>query len=148
MLQQPFKRWFPIVVQEDIENGEDVSDDIRALMDPPSLTGKSFRSIYAYRNHHQVCSVEGPLSTCDNGVAATFAQSCCTSSSDRNMTTLKLEYIGWMEEIIVVDYGRFELVLLYCSWMQANTEGARATVKRDDYGFTLIKFDRLIPHSA
>jgi hypothetical protein len=115
---------------------------------PPLATGKSFRSMYGYGNHLRVRSTEGPLNTCESGVAATFSQSCRASSSDRNMTTSKLEYSGWVEEIIAVDYRRFELILLYCSWMQAKTAGACAMVKHDGYGFTLIKFDRLIPHSA
>ena len=38
-------------------------------------------------------------------------------------------YIGWMEEIIGVDYGKFEILLLYCTWVQAITNGPRATIK-------------------
>ena len=57
-----------------------------------------------------------------------------------------MEYIGLVEEIIAVDYGKFELYVFYCSWVQANIVGARATIKRDDYGFTLIKFNQEIPY--
>jgi hypothetical protein len=71
-----------------------------------------------------------------------------TRSSDRNMRTANLEYIGWVDEIIGVDYGKFELLVLYCTWVQTNRTGARAIMKRDEYGFTLIKFYRRIPYSA
>ena len=81
-------------------------------------------------------------------MAATFLQACRASSSSRNVRTTILEYIGWVEEIIGVDYGEFELIVLYCTWVRANLRGVGATMKRDDYGFTLIKFDRVIPYSA
>jgi hypothetical protein len=52
-----------------------------------------------------------------------------------------------MEEITGLDYGLFQVVLLYCNWVQENTAGARATMRRDEYGFILVKFSRLIPFS-
>ena len=64
------------------------------------------------------------------------------------MRTTNLKYIGWVEEIIGVDYKKFELIVLYCKWMQANIWGARATIKHDEYDFTMIKFDHLIPYSS
>jgi hypothetical protein len=56
------------------------------------------------------------------------------------MRTANLEYIRWVDEIIGVDYGKFELLVLYCTWVQANMTRARAIMKRDEFGFTLIKF--------
>jgi hypothetical protein len=47
---------------------------------------------------------------------------------------------------IVIAFSTFFTIVLYYNWVQANTVGARATIKHNDYGFTLIKFDRLIPH--
>jgi hypothetical protein len=64
------------------------------------------------------------------------------------MMTTNLEYVGWVEDLISVDYGKFEVVVLYCTWAQANKSGARASMKCDEYDFTLFKFDRLIPYSA
>ena len=64
------------------------------------------------------------------------------------MRTANLEYIGWVDEIIRVDYEKFELFILYCTWVQANRTGACAIMKHDEYRFTLIKFYRRIPYSA
>jgi hypothetical protein len=104
--------------------------------------------MYAYRNHNQVHSIEVNLNTCDNDVAATSFQSCCTSSSDRNLSTAHLEYIDWIKEIIAVDYKKFKLYVLYCLWIHANTVEAQTTIKCVDYGFTLIKFNQVIPYPA
>ena len=54
------------------------------------------------------------LSTCDSGVTATFLQSCHASNSDRNMRTANPKYVGW-GGIISVDYGKFKVVVLYCT---------------------------------
>ena len=148
MEDEAFTTWFPVVVQDEMNQGTDVFMDVQALLMPPSRNAKSYKSMYAYGNHIRVQSIEANMNTCDSGVAATFSQACRASSSSRNVRTADLEYIGWVEEIIGVDYGEFELIVLYCTWMRANLRGVGATMKRDDYGFTLIKFDRVIPYSA
>ena len=148
MRDQPFRTWFPNDLEVQMSKGDDVEDDVKALMYPPSRDAKSYRSMYAYGNHIRVRGAEVDLSTCDSGVAATFSQACRASSGDRNMRTANLEYIGWVDEIIGMDYGKFEVIVLYCTWVQANMRGARATVKHDEYGFTLIKSSRQIPYSA
>ena len=122
--------------------------NVQALLMPPSRNAKSYKSMYAYGNHIRVRNIESNMNTCDSGVAAIFLQACRVSNDDQNVRTTNLEYIGWMEEIIGVDYGEFEFIVLYCTWMRANLRGAGATMKRDDYGFTLIKFNRVIPYSA
>jgi len=56
-----------------------------------------------------------------------------------------IEYVGWIEEIFKLDYGRFHIVVLFCNWVVANYGGIMAIMKRDKYWFTLVSFDRLIP---
>ena len=72
------------------------------------------------------------LFTCNNGVATMFLQSCRASNSNKNMRITNLEYVGWVEEIISVDYGKFKFVVLYCTWAQTNMIGAHATMKCDE----------------
>ena len=96
----------------------------------------------------KVRNVEWNMNTCDSGVATIFLQACRASNNDRNLRTTNSKYIGWVEEIIGAHYGEFELIVLYCTPSRANLRGAGATMKRDDYGFTLIKFDCVIPYST
>src|SRR5579875_2122807 len=147
MQAEAFTSWFAAVVQNDMNQGIDVSMDVQALLMPPSKNAKSYKSMYAYGNHIRVRSIESNMNTCDSGVAVTFLQACRASNNDRNARIESLEYIGWMEEIIGVDYREFELIVLYCTWVRANLRGAGATMKRDDNGFMLIRFDRVIPYS-
>jgi hypothetical protein len=148
MCDEDFHVWFPKAVIQAIEDGDEVTEDVKALILPPSDLAKSYRSMYAFGNHIRVRSAEAHLTTADSGVAATFHQLCRAGIRDRNLRAAELEYVGWVEEILSVDYGHFEVVVLYCNWVVANMIGDGATMKRDDYGFTIVNFERLIPHSA
>ena len=145
---EPFSAWFHAAVERDMVASMHVEEDVKNLTLPPSCEAKSYCSMYAYGNHIRVRSAEVELSTSDSGVAATFSQVCRASRKDRNHTVANVEYVGWVEEIIGVDYGKFELLLLYCKWVQATWSGPRATMKRDKYGFTLVNFEHTIPYSS
>jgi hypothetical protein len=141
---ESFPQWFGRAVRADLEREEVLPEDVRALMLPPSSEAKTYRSMYAYGNHIRVRGAESDLNTCDSGVATTFSQDYRASATDRNMRSANLEYIGWVEEIIGVDYRKFELLVLYCTWVKANMRGINATMKHDTYGFMLIRPDRCI----
>jgi hypothetical protein len=149
MCYEEFHVWFPKAVMRALEDGEEeVSQDVIALMLPPSDVAKTYRSMYAYGNHIRIRSAETHLTTADSGVAATFRQLCRTGTKDRNLEAAELEYVGWVEEILSVDYGHYEVVVLYCNWVVSNMRGDGATMKRDDYGFTTVNLQRLISYSA
>jgi len=149
MSNKDFHVWLPkAVIQAIEERNEEVPPDVKALMLPPSDMAKSYRSMYAFGNHIRVRSAEAQLTTVDSGVAATFRQLCRAGMRDTNLRAAELEYVGWVEEILAMDYGHFEVVVLFCNWVVANTRGDGATMKRDDYGFTTVNFGRLIPYSA
>jgi len=122
---EQFLEWFPAAVQRDVAVGTQVDEDVLGLVLPPSCEAKSYRSMYAYGNHIHVRGAEVDLSTCDSGVAATFSQSWRASRKDKNQRLTNMEYVGWVEEIIGADYGKFELLLLYCKWVQATWIGVR-----------------------
>lgn len=146
---EPFCNWFGKALQKALSDGEEIENDIQVMALPPSSCAKSYRSMYAFGNHIRCASAEVTMKTIDCGVAATFEQECRSSASDRNIVVANLEYIGKVEEILELDYGSFQVVVLYCNWVVANMVGrTSATMKRDPYGFTLVNFDRLIPFSA
>ena len=115
---------------------------------PPLDQTKSYRSMYAFGNHICVRSAHAQLTTMDSGVAITFRQLCRSGLKDTNPKATELEYVGWVEKILAVDYGHFEVVVVHCNWVITNTKEDGATMKRDDNGLITINFDRLIPHSA
>jgi hypothetical protein len=102
--------------------------------------------MYSFGNHIRVHSAKGTLTTIDSCVAATFFQHCWSGVHAMNFKAENLEYVRWVEEILdIMDYGRYELIVLYCNWVMTNMVGHNVNMKRDNYGFSLINFDRLIP---
>lgn len=102
--------------------------------------------MYAYGYHFRVRSAEGSFSrTCDSGVAAIFRRPCQSGRRDQNPIDASIEYIGQILEIVELNYGRHCIVLLVCEWVKANYRGRNATVKKDEWGFTMANFNSLVP---
>ncbi len=64
--------------------------------------------MYAYDNHICVASAKEHLTTCDSGIATTFEQTCVLGPNDRRPIITRLEYVGWVEEILELNYGVFK----------------------------------------
>ena len=143
-----FSKWFKSEISRAREAGEAIDENVLVLSLPPYSQATSYRSMYAFGNHIRVHSVERTLCTVDFGVAATFSQHCQSSAHAKNLKAANMEYVGWVEEILAMDYGRYELVVLYYNWVMANMVGHNVTMKRDEYGFSLVNFDRLVSLSA
>jgi len=64
---------------------------------PLTLEARSYRTMYAFDNHIRVSNVEKHLTTCDNGVVATFEQVCISRQNDTRLIVANLEYVGQVE---------------------------------------------------
>ena len=118
-----------------------VPEDVQDTSKLSSVQAKSYRSMYAYGYHFRVKKAEQSTnSNCDSGVAAVFRQPCRSGRLDRNIVNEDLQYIGEIQKIVELDYGRHCVVLLVCDWVKANYRGRNATVKKDEWGFTMANF--------
>ena len=81
---------------------------------PPSSQTTLYHSMYAFGNHIHVGSVEGTLTTVNCDVSATFSQHCRSNVCNKYLKAANLEYVGWVEVILVVDYARYGLIVLCC----------------------------------
>jgi hypothetical protein len=72
---------------------------------PPTIKAIAYRSTYAYGNHIRVKSAETNLVTMDYGVAAVFGTTCHSNVNDKNPIEAEVEYVGYMEEILELNYG-------------------------------------------
>ena len=59
-------------------------------------------------------------------------------------TDMNVEYVGFIDEILELDYGRHCVVVLVYSWRKTRSGGPNPTTKQDDFGFTMVNFS----HSA
>ena len=136
--------WLALAVRDAQAENKVVDRDVISISMWPTLTATAHRSMWAYGNHFRVQSAEHHLTTMDCGVAATFDQWCVSGPNDQNPVFAPVEYVGKVEEILDIDYGRFRTTVMLCNWVQATCH----TMKRDAYGFTLVNFNRHIPISA
>ena len=141
----PFGEWLRERVSEELENGTAVDPVVEALSKYPSRLAKKFRSLYAYGYRYRVQSAELSLKTRDSGIAATFLRECRFGLRDPNPIVASVEYVGHLDEIIELNYGIVKQVVLIGTWVKANYRGASATVKKDEWGFTIANFSRTIP---
>lgn len=142
-----FAQWFTDEIEARKHEGVVIPDDVEDSSKPPLLQAQRFKSMYSYGYHYRVKSAEESLTkTCDSGVAAVFRRPCRAGRRDENMVDASLEYIGQILEIVELNYGRHCTVLLVCDWVKANYRGRTATVKKDEWGFTIANFNTLVPY--
>jgi hypothetical protein len=140
--------WIRSSIVTAIKEGDKIEKDVVHLSMPPTLEDRSYQTMWAFRNHNHVSSVEVHLTTQDNGtITSIFEQECVSGPNDQKPMVAKLEYVGWVEEILELNYGILNFVVLLCNWMKTNYIGSSATMKQDEYGFTIVNFGSLIPIS-
>lgn len=141
-----FPEWLRMDIEEKKEQGIEIPDEVDDTSRPPSLQAQRFKSMYAYGYHYRVKSAEETITkTCDSGVAAFFRRPCRSGRHNENLVEANLEYIGQILEIVELNYGRHCTVLLVCEWVKANYRGRSATVRKDEWGFTLANFNNMVP---
>ncbi|KAK5842833.1 hypothetical protein PVK06_005244 [Gossypium arboreum] len=76
------------------------------------------------------------------GIVVNSSITSYASARDSNPVEGNVEYYGLLTNIIELDYyGRWKVVLFRCDWPDVNT--ARE-IKKDQFGFTMVNFSRLI----
>lgn len=144
---QSFPEWLRSEVEVRKDEGQDIPDEVEDTSRPPSLQAQRFKSMYAYGYHYRVKSAEESITrTCDSGVAAFFQRTCRAGRRDDIVVEENLEYIGQILEIVELDYGRHCTVILVCDWVKAIYRSRNATVRKDEWGFTVANFNTMVPY--
>jgi hypothetical protein len=94
--------------------GENISEEVSIGMPPLDLT-MNYPSMYAFENHLQVANVKKQFSIANSRVAITFKQECCSHSNDPNPIMASIEYIGWIEKNLELNYGLFQTIVFFCN---------------------------------
>ena len=75
----------------------------------------------------------------DVGVAAIMTQTCHSSRADRNPVEVELQYVGIINDIVMVDYGHLKFNVLKCSWIRPQLEGIWM-IRQDMDGLWSVKY--------
>jgi hypothetical protein len=140
----PFPIWVRTTISSAIKHGEIIDEDVHMSM-PPTLEATTYRAMYAFGNHLYVSSGEEHSITRDSSIVATFEEECVLAPNYQQPILVKLEYVGWIKEILELNYGVFNTIVFFCDWVKANYTRSNAIITRDEYNFRLDNFNSLIP---
>jgi len=101
----PFEQWVSNVIKNAMLIGENINENVVSISMLPSDLATNYHFMYAFGNHLQVASVKKQLSIVNSRVIGTFEQECPSHSNDPNPIMVSIEYVGWIEEILELDYG-------------------------------------------
>ncbi len=97
-----------------------------------TLEARSYQGVYIFGIHFKVANIEKHLTRNDNGVVVVFEQECILGPNDENPFFAKLEYVGWVEVILELNYGVLKMVVLFCNWVKPNYTGNNVIIKRNE----------------
>ena len=113
-----FEEWIANAINDAKEEGEDITIEESELSQSPHIWAMRFGGMWAYGNHLRVEEKDKGKINCD-----------CVVSADFFHDTEKKFYVGFIQDIIQVDFGENSLILLRCKWIRPSS------VQFDEYGF-------------
>ena len=111
----------------------------------PEIMATAYRAMYAHGMHLRIRGAEEDKVTCDSGVAAAVWERRRSRNIEVGDEVCTAEYVGWVEEIIELNYRSHCCVVLLCSWIPGSPDIFNAKVERDRFGFVVGNFSRLMP---
>jgi hypothetical protein len=139
----PFADWLKERVQHAQRSGERLDEDVIQYACPPERYATSHRQMYCYGMHLRVRSSEGGLVTRDSCVVAAFTQQLRWGICNGKPIERIAEHVGFIEEILELDYRNHCTTVLLCEWVKATPDARFANIDRDKYGFTVANFNHM-----
>ena len=123
--------------------GQELDDDIIQYFQPPERYATSHRLMHAFGMHLRVRSSEGGLVTRDSCVVATFTEQLRWGICNGRPIERTEEHVGYIEEILELDYRNHCTTVLVCDWVKASRDSRHLNIERDKYGFTVANFNHM-----
>jgi hypothetical protein len=111
----------------------------------PEKVAPAYRAMYAYGMHLRIKSAKEEKITSDIGVAFAVWWRSRGWTKDKRSQLESVEYIGWIEEILELDYRNHYYIVLVCSWIPRDMNGLNAKVVHNIYGFVVGNFIHIVP---
>ena len=113
-----FDYWISDAINYAQQQGQDLTIEEMNLSRPPHIYAYRFSGMWAYGSHLRVEEKDTGKVNCD-----------CVVSAEFHHDTGKNFYVGFIQEIIKVDYGETSPILLNCKWIKPSA------IQHDEYGF-------------
>ena len=123
-----------------MEIDEKPSNDQHEASKLPEWEAISYKVIHAHGMHLRMRSTKKEKITCDSRIACAVLRNY-RGRGYKNQSKFEVaEYIGWIEEIVKLEYCNHCCIILVCSWVRAYPEQGGTFVIHDRYGFILENF--------
>ena len=123
--------------------GRPIEDDVLQYVQPPQRNAASHRQMYCHGMHLRVRSSESALVTRDSGVVASFTRQLRWGLQNGRPVETNQEYVGYIEEILVLDYRNHCVTVLVCDWVRGTQDARFPSIQQDRYGFSLANFNHM-----
>lgn len=123
--------------------GQNIDDDVIHYSQPPERYANTHRVMHAFGMHLRVRSSEDGLVTRDSCVVATFTEQLRWGICNGRPIERTEEYVGYIEEILELDYRNHCTTVLVCDWVKPSRDARHPNIERDKYGFTLANFNHM-----
>jgi hypothetical protein len=144
LLELPsFADWFQECVRDALHVGEKLDDDVIQYSEAPERYATSHRQMYCFGTHFRVRSSETALVTRDSCVVASFTRELRWGIRNGRPVESTDDYVGYIEEILELDYRNHCTTVLVCDWVRATRDARSPNIVRDQYGFTLANFNHM-----
>lgn len=133
----PLKTWLRCRCAALADETDNERAKLWALSVGPSRRACSFKSMTSFGSHYRVDLEEADTQhiTFDSGVAELGHRRGGPNTAD-NCAVVDLIRVGILKDILVVNYGKFPIVLMVVSWL-AKHRAHQPRMQRDAYGFWL-----------
>jgi hypothetical protein len=138
-----FSDWLREVVAIASNSRNRPSVDVIEASKLPEIRATAYRAMYVNGMHLRIRTAEEEKVTCDSAIASAVWKRSRSVGADDGGTLDKMEYVGWVEEILELNYRSHCVIVLLCSWVSAKLDDPNSKVLRDRYGFSLANL-----HSA
>jgi hypothetical protein len=109
-------------------SGNRPSKDVIQASKLPEIRTTRYRAMYTNGMHLRILTTEEEKVTCDSAIATAMWKRSEGANSDEGGTLNKMEYVGWVQEILELDYRSHYIIVLLCSWMPAKLDDINSKV--------------------
>ncbi|KAL6217008.1 hypothetical protein ACLB2K_010226 [Fragaria x ananassa] len=127
-----------------LQGDPSATEDLVALANGPSKLCKRFKKYVSNGFRFKVRGTGQPGKTQNWGVFIQAEQTSYASTNDQNPKDGMVDFYGALLDVYEFTYNPDRKVVLFqCDWIDSLRKGRG--LQRDEYGFTLVRFDKCIP---
>ena len=112
-----FAEWLQEEVGKAMQTDDKPTEDVFQASKLPERMATGYRTMYAHGMHLRIREAEQDKVTCDSGITATVSERRRSRASEEVDEIDTSEYVGWVEEILELNYRSHCCVVLVCSFI-------------------------------